>query len=82
MAGSNTAADSKSVQSDHRRNFGNVVSYDKKKRISNIEGMYSIFLIKKIEQAYSAEAATKAVSETILRDLSAFGGFCGSLVLK
>ncbi len=45
--------------------------------MSNVEGMYSacrellcrtVYFIKKIEQAYSAEKATKARSETTLRN--------------
>jgi hypothetical protein len=36
-------------------------------RISNVEGMYSVDYIKKIEQAYFAKLATKAKSETTLR---------------
>ena len=43
--------------------------------------MYSVNL-KKTEQDYFARLATKAESESTLRDLSAFGGFCGSLVIK
>ena len=36
-------------------------------RISNVEGMYSVYFIKKIEQAYFTKLATKAKSETTLR---------------
>ena len=43
--------------------------------------MYSVNF-KKTEQAYSAKEAMKAKSESTFRNLSAFGGFCGSLVLK
>ena len=39
--------------------------------MSNAEGMYPVYFIKMTKQ-----------SETILRNLSAFGGFCGSHVLK
>ncbi len=55
-------------------------------RTSNIERPTSNNVLcrfkKKTEQTYSTEAATKAGSESTLRDLSAFGEFCGLLILK
>ncbi len=36
--------------------------------MSNVEGMYSVYFIKKTEQAYFAKLATKAKSETTLRN--------------
>ncbi len=48
--------------------------------MSNVEGMYSVYFIKKTEQAYFAKLATKAKSETTLRHSAVRHSiFCGSL---
>jgi hypothetical protein len=57
--------------------------------MSNVEGMYSarrellcrtVYFIKKTEQAYSAEKATKAKSETILQNSAVrYSIFCSLL---